>query len=482
MFGVFDERLDELEVGAPLRSICAATSRADVAWLKVIVEMTAIKSTTPSPTSCASSIHATPRFRSTPAVPRSRADPRRQRPTYVVFALLKRFLEHEGFDVTLVENITDVNDKIYTPPRAGCRRRSLQRGDDRRLPSRHRPARLGAPTMSRSQARRFPDHRADPSPDRSRRTPTRREGDVYFSVRSHLASTAKLSNRRLDDLAPRTRASRTRRRSSVIRSTSRSGRPRRKERTPRGMRPGGGGGPAGTSSAPRWRRTYWDSTSTSTAAAWTSSSASRERDRPDRGRRGRALARHWMHNGMVQFGEEKMAKSVGNITPARADVLDEFGRDVLIMYFLGGHYGKPLTSPTSSARRSDHWRGVERIAASPEPVRGRGGPIRSCLTQRGSSSPRCGDDFNTPQALAACSSSCGGQQAARTARAFPRRRPALAEEMLTVIGLEDLLAAEEPTEEEARRLAAEREGPPERRLRAGRRDPPRAGRARVRGS
>src|SRR5512142_30342 len=32
---------------------------------------------------------------------------------YVVFALLKRFLRHEGYDVTLVENITDINDKIY---------------------------------------------------------------------------------------------------------------------------------------------------------------------------------------------------------------------------------------------------------------------------------------------------------------------------------------------------------------------------------
>src|SRR4029453_17810740 len=36
---------------------------------------------------------------------------------FVVFALLKRFLEHEGFDVTLVENITDVNDKIYDAAR-----------------------------------------------------------------------------------------------------------------------------------------------------------------------------------------------------------------------------------------------------------------------------------------------------------------------------------------------------------------------------
>src|SRR6188508_3558384 len=32
---------------------------------------------------------------------------------YVVFSLLKRFLEHEGYDATFVANITDVNDKIY---------------------------------------------------------------------------------------------------------------------------------------------------------------------------------------------------------------------------------------------------------------------------------------------------------------------------------------------------------------------------------
>src|ERR671918_373539 len=36
---------------------------------------------------------------------------------YVVFALLKRFLEHEGYQATLVAIITDVNDKIYDAAR-----------------------------------------------------------------------------------------------------------------------------------------------------------------------------------------------------------------------------------------------------------------------------------------------------------------------------------------------------------------------------
>jgi cysteinyl-tRNA synthetase len=36
---------------------------------------------------------------------------------YVVFILLGRFLEHEGYDVDLVVNVTDINDKIYAAAR-----------------------------------------------------------------------------------------------------------------------------------------------------------------------------------------------------------------------------------------------------------------------------------------------------------------------------------------------------------------------------
>ena len=43
-----------------------------------------------------------------------------------------------------------------------------------------------------------------------------------------------------------------------------------------------------------------------------------------RPRAGAPLARIWMHNGMLQLGDEKMAKSVGNIR-GLGDVLDEVG-------------------------------------------------------------------------------------------------------------------------------------------------------------
>src|SRR5215211_6402873 len=44
---------------------------------------------------------------------------------YVVFSLLKRFLEHEGYETTFVANVTDVNDKIY----AAARERGLPRAE-----------------------------------------------------------------------------------------------------------------------------------------------------------------------------------------------------------------------------------------------------------------------------------------------------------------------------------------------------------------
>ena len=122
---------------------------------------------------------------------------------YVVFALLKRFLEHEGYDVTLVENITDVNDKIYDAARAaGVPSERARRGDDRGLPRRHRPAGAGPPgprAAGERDHRRH--HRPDRGADRRAATPIRPTGDVYFSVRS-FDEYGKLSNRRLEDLLP----------------------------------------------------------------------------------------------------------------------------------------------------------------------------------------------------------------------------------------------------------------------------------------
>ena len=48
-----------------------------------------------------------------------------------------------------------------------------------------------------------------------------------------------------------------------------------------------------------------------------------------------------MHNGMIQFTGEKMAKSVGNIALLH-EVLAEHGPEAVVMYLISGHYRQPL--------------------------------------------------------------------------------------------------------------------------------------------
>ena len=56
---------------------------------------------------------------------------------------------------------------------------------------------------------------------------------------------------------------------------------------------------------------------------------------------GKPMARYWLHNGFIERGGEKMAKSVGNIDKVR-DLLDEFPGEALRLMLLKTHYRSPL--------------------------------------------------------------------------------------------------------------------------------------------
>ena len=56
---------------------------------------------------------------------------------------------------------------------------------------------------------------------------------------------------------------------------------------------------------------------------------------------GHDFARIWAHNGLLQFTGDKMSKSLGNIATIR-EVLDAWGREALLVFFLGGHWRKPI--------------------------------------------------------------------------------------------------------------------------------------------
>src|SRR3954449_8346786 len=56
---------------------------------------------------------------------------------------------------------------------------------------------------------------------------------------------------------------------------------------------------------------------------------------------GDEFAKLWVHNGMLEFGGEKMSKSLGNDVSLR-NVLDTWGREVVLLFFMTGHWRKPI--------------------------------------------------------------------------------------------------------------------------------------------
>jgi cysteinyl-tRNA synthetase len=107
---------------------------------------------------------------------------------------------------------------------------------------------------------------------------------------------------------------------------------------------------------------------------------------------GHEFARIWAHNGMLEFTGEKMAKSVGNVVTLR-EAIDEWGRETLLVLFLGAHWRKPMDfseETLEQARaRADGFREVFRNPSEPAPGDA-WGRLEGALD----------DDFNTPEALA----------------------------------------------------------------------------------
>jgi len=106
--------------------------------------------------------------------------------------------------------------------------------------------------------------------------------------------------------------------------------------------------------------------------------------------RGYPFARIWLHNGMLELGDEKMSKSLGNVVTLR-NVLDTWGREVLLLYHLSGHWRKPVDfndAALESARTQ--LAGFREALALPARAVGEWGAFEEALE----------DDFNTPAALA----------------------------------------------------------------------------------
>jgi cysteinyl-tRNA synthetase len=110
---------------------------------------------------------------------------------------------------------------------------------------------------------------------------------------------------------------------------------------------------------------------------------------------GHEFAKLWMHNGMLAFSGEKMSKSLGNDVSLR-NVLDAWGREAVLMFFLSAHWRKPVDFTDES---------LAQAKAQVETFRnffldGEEGEEEGEAILVDELAAVLDDDFNTPEALA----------------------------------------------------------------------------------
>ncbi len=348
---------------------------------------------------------------------------------YVVFSLLGRLFVHEGYNVTFVTNITDVNDKIYAAAQtAGVG--SEQLATDM----------IGAyvADTDRLELGR-PDHEPLASATISEITELIEtliegghayavRGDVYFSVRSY-PEYGELSHRHLDDLDQ---------------GEGVEGADRKRDPADFALWKAQKPGEDTAWDAPWGRgRPGWHIECSAMAEALLGVGFEIHGGGADlifphheneaaqtTAARGAPLAHLWVHNGMIRLDEAKMSKSVGNIFLLH-QALDAYGRDALIMYFVGSDYRKPIEF--DDERLAEAAARVERIREAgrrltPEPSPAWSTPLHERFFDA------LADDFNTPEALAAAFDWVreANRSPAGTGDADLR-------DMLSVLGLDNLL-------------------------------------------
>jgi cysteinyl-tRNA synthetase len=350
---------------------------------------------------------------------------------FVVNSLLKRFLEHEGHTVRLVVNITDVNDKIYDAAQAG----GVTSADLAAEMAAAYVADTNGLELGRPDAEPLASETIEPIVALIAELIERGhayavDGDVYFRVRSD-ARYGTLSRRAIDEMNQGEDVEGSDRKEDPLDFALWKAHKEGEDTV--WFAPWGRGRPG-------WHIECSAMAEQELGVGFQIHGGGNDLVFPHheneaaqtRMARDRELAQIWMHNGMLQFGEEKMAKSVGNVMTLH-EVLDDVGRNALVMLFVGAHYRQPMAfddmrlmeALARVARVRDAARGLV-DGDSPADMR----PFRDAFFEA------LAQDFNTPAALAAMFEWI---KEANRRSGEPVGRADLVE-MLSVLGLQNLAA------------------------------------------
>ncbi|MCU0259330.1 MAG: cysteine--tRNA ligase [Solirubrobacteraceae bacterium] len=258
---------------------------------------------------------------------------------YVTFAVLRSWLRHRGYAATLVENITDVDDKIIAKAHAEGRT-SAEIAEEYTRAYHDDMGRLGdalRPDLEPRATETIPEIvdlcRSLVSSGHAYEA----EGSVYFRVRS-FPEYGKLSGQRIEELEEGARVDAEPGKKDpldfAIWKAAKPGEPAWES-------PWGMGRPGWHIECSAMGLRYLGAGFDVHGGGRDLIFPHHENEIAQSEAAGLPFARVWMHNGMIRSEGEKMAKSVGNIFLLR-EVLDRYGPAVLLMYFLTTHYRSPL--------------------------------------------------------------------------------------------------------------------------------------------
>jgi len=307
---------------------------------------------------------------------------------FVISMWLRRWLERSAYDVTLVENITDVNDKIYAAA-PGTSAELADRASRWYLEDTGDLG-LGRPDHEPKATETIPQIVALIEELVERDVAYPAGGDVYFRV-ARFPDYGKLSGRHEDEEA--------------VRNPSEEEEPSELKEDPRdfalwkahkegedtwGDSPWGRGRPGWHIECSAMAETFLGPVFEIHGGGIDLVFPHHENEVAQSRSLGHEFAQLWMHNGLLRLAGEKMSKSLGNIVSLRK-ALEEHGRETLLVYFLGGHWRKPLdysdAALQQAAAQAESFRNVFR---QPSETVGEWEAFAAALD----------DDFNTPEALA----------------------------------------------------------------------------------
>ncbi len=366
----------------------------------------------------------------------------------VAFDVMRRYLMWRGYDVTYVQNVTDVEDKIIAEAHErGMPVEALAKQMEDRFRSAFRALGVLDPDVEPRATEHIGQmqHLISELIDRDHAYAA--SGDVYYSVRS-FPDYGKLSGHRIDELQSGARVEPgEHKRDPLDFALWKAAKPGE----PRWGSPWGEGRPGWHIECSAMSMEYLGTNFDIHGGGSDLIFPHHENEiAQSEGATGEPFARYWLHNGMINLGGEKMSKSTGHVIDL-ITAIERFGGMAIRLFYLRAHYRTP--QEYSESLLADAKASIGRLWAFRRRVTG---PVSAAPDAQVVSAftEAMDDDFNTPAAVGVLFDAVregnrrldAGEDAGPIAAAF--------DEIVGALGLVDTSAALDDLEEPVAAVAS----------------------------